>query len=277
VVAKGDEIAGRRRRRNRWLIVIFTLILPPVLWFSVLEAGTAGVRSILRPATQAKNLAVPAESGTPAVRDREQVPEADRTPASTENCDRMTVLVDRSHRLPADYAPDDLVSLRERGVPTLGGDALLRREAAENLVRLVAAATAEGEELAVASAYRSYEDQRISYTRLVSIYGAGAGRTSAPPGHSQHQLGTAVDFTNAAVGYEVHRLFGQTSAFQWLLDHSQDHGFVLAYPSGGESKTGYRWEPWHYRYIGVSNAERMRESGLGLQGFLTREGVSPEC
>ncbi len=197
--------------------------------------------------------------------------------ATVETCGDERVLVDRSHGLPEDYVPEDLISLPNSGVPTLGGrEMLLRREATEHLKGLVSAAAAEGEELVVASAFRSYADQRVSYGRLKSIYGAGADAMSATPGHSQHQLGTAVDFTNAAVGYQVKRRFGFTSASGWLAEHAPEHGFVLAYPPGGD-ESGYGWEPWHYRYLGVQNAERFEQSGLTLEGFLVREGVMPDC
>ena len=129
----------------------------------------------------------------------------------------------------------------------------------------------------MASAYRSYEDQQALYDRLSVVYGTEADLTSARPGHSQHQLGTAVDFTNAAAGYEVWERFGQTSAYPWLLEHAHEHGFVLAYPRGKEAETGYEWEPWHYRYVGVNEAERIAEAGLSLQEFLVREGVVPHC
>ena len=198
--------------------------------------------------------------------------------APAETCGDLRVLVDRSHSLPPDFVPDDLVALQAYGVPTLGSDVLqLQREAAEHLGRLVEAAAVDGEELVVASAYRSYEEQQISHERLESVYGAGAKGTSATPGHSQHQLGTAVDFTNAAVGYQVWLPFGETTAYWWLEHHAWEHGFVLAYPKGKEEETGYRWEPWHYRYVGVENARRLEESGLSLQEFLEREGVMPLC
>jgi D-alanyl-D-alanine carboxypeptidase len=197
--------------------------------------------------------------------------------AKVDTCDDERVLVDRSHALPPDYVPEDLVSLPGTGVPTLGGrEMLLRREAAWHLRDLVSAAAADGEELVVASAFRSYADQQVSYARLKSIYGAGADAMSATPGHSQHQLGTAVDFTNAAAAYQVKRRFGYTSASAWLLENATEHGFVLAYPPGGD-ESGYRWEPWHYRYVGTHDAERLERSGLSLQGFLQREGVLPKC
>ena len=193
------------------------------------------------------------------------------------SCDDARALVDRSHPLPPDYAPEDLVSLRSYGIPALGGETRLRREAAERLRDLVSAAANGGEELVVASAYRSYEDQQALFDRLSGVYGTDAGLTSARPGHSQHQLGTAVDFTNAAAGYEVWERFGQTSAYAWLLEHAHEHGFVLAYPRGKEAETGYEWEPWHYRYVGAEYAEQVVEGGLSLQGFLVREGVVPRC
>ena len=218
-------------------------------------------------------------AGEPLNVERANATQVVSTPATPEeSCDDLSVLVDRSHTLPPDYAPDDLVSLSEYNVPTLGGaEMLLRREAAGHLRRLVKAAAADGEELVVASAYRSYAHQRASYARLTSIYGTEAGEMSARPGHSQHQLGTAVDFTNAAAGYEIWDYFGDTSAYWWLKNHAREHGFVLSYPRSKEGETGYRWEPWHYRYVGARNVERLEQSGLSLQEFLAREGVLPRC
>ena len=261
--AKGFVDGARRlRRRAEWLAVILVLLSVPTLWFLLQQIDSASVPPVARPATQAISLP--------------QAPEATRS-ETPGRCDDPKVLVDRSHALPADYAPDDLVSLRGLGVPILGQDVMLRREAAVNLESLVASAAAAGEELSVASGYRSYEDQRASYARLVSVFGKGADRTSAPPGHSQHQLGTAVDFTNAAVGYEVMRSFGRTTASGWLQEHAHEHGFVLSYPPGRHARTGYHWEPWHYRYVGEDNARRARENPLGLQGLLLQEGVLPDC
>ena len=184
--------------------------------------------------------------------------------------------MDRSHSLPSDYEPTDLVPLQDYGVPTLGSE-VLRREAAEHLGSLVEDAQAEGEELVVASAYRSYEDQQLSHQRLMSVFGTGAGRTSATQGHSQHQLGTAVDFTNAAAGYQLWVPFAQTSAHWWLEQHAREYGYVLAYPRGKQEQTGYEWEPWHYRYMGVRDAKRIEDSGQSLQEFLESVGTTPHC
>jgi len=257
-----------------------TLASMLVLGFLFVEAEQAikirpVIQPTMRPSSQTDD-ATGTASREPLNLQRMEAARAATLPAPEESCDDLRVLVDRSHPLPPDYVPEDLGSLWTYGIPTLGGgEMLLRREAAEHLSRLVEDAGVDGEELVVASAYRSYADQQVSYARLTSIYGEEAGEMSASPGHSQHQLGTAVDFTNAVAGYEVWRHFGNTSAFWWLHKHAPEYGFVLAYPHGNE--TGYRWEPWHYRYIGAENAERLEESGLSLQAFLMREGVLPRC
>lgn len=193
------------------------------------------------------------------------------------SCDDLRVLVDLKNPLPRSYVPQDLVSLSSYGIPLLGEDMLLRHEATEHLSRLMEQASAAGEELIVGSAYRSFEDQEVTFDNYTALYGEGAGGVSAPPGHSQHQLGTAVDFTNRMADYELWQPFGDTSASKWLLKHAKEHGFVLSYPGGQEAETGYNWEPWHYRYIGIANIRRMEASGLSLQSFLAREGVLPRC
>jgi D-alanyl-D-alanine carboxypeptidase len=272
--------ARKRRRRDRLLVGAMALASVLVLGFLFAEAEQAikirpVVQPTIRPSSQTAD-ATETESEEPLNLQRMEAARAATLPAPEESCDDLRVLVDRSHPLPPDYVPEDLVPLWIYGIPTLGGgEMLLRREVAEHLSRMVEDAAADGEELVVASAYRSYADQQASYARLTSIYGAEAGEMSASPGHSQHQLGTAVDFTNAAAGYEIWQYFGDTSASWWLRRYAPEYGFVLAYPHG--KVTGYRWEPWHYRYIGTENAERLEESGLSLQAFLLREGVLPRC
>jgi zinc D-Ala-D-Ala carboxypeptidase len=275
--------ARRKRRRDRWLIGAMILASLLVVGFSFAEATTqVRVRAVVRPAVYPGPQVADFEKvgGDEHLNiERANATQVQPSPAAPEDsCDDLSVLVDRTHTLPPDYAPDDLVPLSEYRVPTLGSaEMLLRREAAGHLRRMVKAAAADGEELVVASAYRSYADQRMSFARLSSIYGTDAGEMSARPGHSQHQLGTAVDFTNADASYEIWGYFGDTSAYLWLRDHAREYGFVLAYPRSKEAETGYQWEPWHFRYVGARNVERLEESGLSLQEFLAQEGVLPRC
>jgi D-alanyl-D-alanine carboxypeptidase len=221
-----------------------------------------------------EGIAVPMGPSTPAAEVSKQSMRKPSSSATT--CDDLGVLVDRSHSLPSEYAPEDLVPLQDYGVPAPDSE-MLRREAAEHLGRLVKGAAAAGEDLEAASGYRSFEEQRRSHKRLMGVFGAEAGRMSATPGHSQHQLGTAVDFTNATLGHQITGDFARTSAYRWLERHAWEYGFVLAYPRGKEDETRYEWEPWHYRYVGVENAKRLEESDLSLQEFLEREGTTPHC
>jgi len=251
-----------KRRRGKWLAVFLALLFAFGVGHSMVGLAEETKASSVEPDAPAAGLSKDKTRKTSS--------------SSAISCDDLSVLVDRSHSLPSDYVPKDLVPLRDYGVPTLGSG-VLRREAAEHLGRLVEDATADREKLVVASAYRSYEEQQLSHERLKSVFGPAAGRLSATPGHSQHQLGTAVDITNAAAGYKLGMPFAQTSAYRWLEHHAWEYGFVLAYPRGKVEQTGYQWEPWHYRYVGVEHASRLEKSDLSLQEFLENTGITPHC
>jgi zinc D-Ala-D-Ala carboxypeptidase len=253
--------SGERRRRGRRLAVFLALLFAFGVGHSIVGLAQGRIASSVG-------------SDAPAV--GEPKDKTRKVASSATTCDDLGVLVDRSHSLPPDYVPIGLVPLRDYGVPTLGSE-VLRREAAEHLGRLVEGAAADGEKLVVASAYRSYEDQQRSHESLRSVLGTSAGRLSATAGHSQHQLGTAVDFTDAAVGYKLGVPFARTSDYRWLEHHAWEYGFVLAYPRGEEERTGYRWEPWHYRYVGVRDAKRIEDSDQSLQRFLESVGTRPHC
>jgi zinc D-Ala-D-Ala carboxypeptidase len=272
---------ARKHRGHGPRLGIFALVFTFGVCWSFLGWGGKGIASPIEPSTPAAEWSWPSNSANKVSPTREdesskghETKEQARKSATT--CHEVRVLVDRMHSLPPDYVPKDLVPLQDYRVPTLGND-VLRSEAAESLGHLVEGAAANGEELVVASAYRSYEEQHFSHERLMSVFGTDADGMSAAPGHSQHQLGTAIDFTNAAAGYQVWRPFAQTSAYWWLEHHAWEYGFVLAYPRGKEEQTGYRWEPWHYRYVGVEDAKRLEKKNLSLQEFLEHKGARPHC
>ncbi len=204
-------------------------------------------------------------------------PQRTAPPPPPGSCEDPLALVDQGHPLPRDYVAGDLVPLVHYGIRTLRGDAALRRVAAEGLARLMEAAEAAGEDLVVASAYRSFEEQHAIHAGLTALYGEETRRISARAGHSEHQLGTTVDFTNAEVGYGLGSVFEDTAAYRWLLEHAHDYGFVQSYRRGKEKETGYEAESWHYRYVGVENARRLEATDLSLRAFLMREGVVPRC
>jgi D-alanyl-D-alanine carboxypeptidase len=188
------------------------------------------------------------------------------------SCEHLLVMVGSNHVLPPDYIPEDLVYLNAYGIVTRGSEDMLRYEATVQLGRLLSAAASDGEEVLVASGYRSYTEQAGTFAWFREEYGEEAEKLSAPPGQSEHQLGTAVDFTTSEVGYELVAAFGDTSAGEWLMEHAAEYGFVLSYGQE-ETETGVGWEPWHYRYIGVEAAQRAKESGENLFAFLARQGV----
>jgi D-alanyl-D-alanine carboxypeptidase len=177
--------------------------------------------------------------------------------------------VNQERALPPDFEPPDLVPVT--GIPVVNQGMLLRRVALEALRRLAAAAQAEGLRLFVSSAYRSYRTQVAVHNYWVQVLGpARAVRVSARPGHSEHQLGTAVDLTSPRVNYQLTEAFGETPEGRWLGANAHRFGFVMSYPAGKEEITGYDYEPWHFRYVGVDVATYVHEAGLSLEEYFRR-------
>ncbi|MDR1902226.1 MAG: M15 family metallopeptidase [Treponema sp.] len=158
----------------------------------------------------------------------------------------LRLLVDKQHPLPDRYAPDDLVELGGRASYQVNRSGLLLRRAAEEaLEEMATAAKAEGITLTASSAYRSYDYQIEVYARNVRQMGqAAADRESARPGYSQHQTGLVVDFGS------IDDSFAETRAGRWMTANAGRFGWSLSFPYGYEAVTGYRWESWHYRYVG---------------------------
>lgn len=182
----------------------------------------------------------------------------------------LLVLVNKKFQLPSDYEPDDLVDLGSTGIPGSSGK-LGRKVIIEQLTALGEAAEKDGIDLAIKSAYRSYNTQVSTYNYWVSVEdgnSAKADEYSARPGHSQHQLGTTIDFTSPECNYCIGNEFSNTKASRWLSNNARKYGFVISYPNEGEFFTGYQAESWHYRFIGVENAVCHRDSNLVLDLWL---------
>lgn len=177
------------------------------------------------------------------------------------NSDRkLFLLVDKKHGLPREYEPNDLVTLDGYGIRTGRPNLQLRKSAAQALSRMAEEAQKEGIELFVSSAYRSFQYQSTVYQRVVRELGQeAADRESAKPGFSQHQLGTSVDFGS------ISDAFTGTPMERWLHRRAWEFGFSLSYPEGKEAETGYRYESWHYRFLGKEATQLEREFFFGSQ------------
>ncbi|MDR3333732.1 MAG: M15 family metallopeptidase [Treponema sp.] len=157
----------------------------------------------------------------------------------------LRVLVDKGHALPRGYAPTDLMELQNGSYRVSRQRLMLRRPAVEALEAMATAARQEGVTLMASSTYRSYAYQETVYARNVRESGQEtADRESARPGHSQHQLGLVVDFGS------IDDSFANTTAGRWILVNASRFGWSISFPQGYEQVTGYRWECWHYRYVG---------------------------
>lgn len=185
-------------------------------------------------------------------------------------------LVDTVYRLPADYVPPDLVPLTRAG---FADERLVRELLIADLTELRQAAEALGHPIEVQSAYRSYSYQEQTFAYWVAQEGREAAlSSSARPGHSEHQLGTAIDLRSAggAAPWDLED-WGQSAAGSWLIENSWRYGFVLSYPQDSRELTCYIYEPWHYRYVGRETAALIHESGLTPREWLWNHATAPEA
>ena len=173
-------------------------------------------------------------------------------------------LIDKKHTASSSYAPKDLVSLKKNSLFDLNKAGMrIRPEAYSALNEMAQAALNDGIRLLVSSAYRSYSYQENLFNYWVSVDGLEeAERESSRPGTSQHQLGIAVDFGSISDDFD------KTQMGQWIYKNAADYGWSLSFPKGYEDVTGYRWECWHFRYIG-KNACRFQQKWFGgIQQFM---------
>ena len=173
-------------------------------------------------------------------------------------------LIDKTHKVGADYEPKHLKKLVANDDYIINKTTLsLRQDAADALAEMGRAAKKDGVTLDVSSTYRSYETQERTFNYWVSVDGLEeAERESARPGTSQHQLGAAVDFGNIEDSYAL------TDGCKWLNKHSQEYGWSLSFPQGYEDITGYRWECWHFRYIGIEACRFQKKWFSDIQQFM---------
>jgi zinc D-Ala-D-Ala carboxypeptidase len=181
------------------------------------------------------------------------------------------------------YVPPDLVRLGDYlpGSVSLP-DMLMRQAAAASLGKLVKAMRADGLKPTVLSAYRSYAEQVVAHDAWVASDPANANAVSALPGHSEHQLGTVLDFGSPEIPFmtgsttdKFSPLFADTGEGRWLTEHADEYGFTMTNPPGAQPWTGLTFEPWHYRFVGIGLASYLKASGYFLTEYLfkVRQGL----
>lgn len=169
------------------------------------------------------------------------------------------LLVNSEHRLSEDYVPEGLVNLYEQrhSFRLASSEIYLTRETYEAMERMFAAAEADNVNgFIVTSGYRDYQ-------RQAEIYAESEPGLAQEPGASEHQTGMAFDVTT-----ETNDGFESTEQYAWLRAHAHEYGFIQRYPANKADETGISYEPWHYRYVGVEAATRIREADMTLEAFI---------
>lgn len=179
-----------------------------------------------------------------------------------ENPDDLLVLVNKNNKLYEGFIPNNLEVIN---LNYAIGKKLLRSDAKEAFEKLCESAKKLGYDIKAESTYRDYYYQEKLYNNYVKEYGnIYADNCSARPGHSEHQTGLAIDVRGSSGDYND---FEKTEEFIWMMNNAYKYNFILRYPKGKEHITGFKYEPWHYRYIGEC-AKEIYQKRLTLEEYL---------
>lgn len=177
------------------------------------------------------------------------------TPSDTN--DQLLILANKYTYLDANYKPDDLVTVEE--------NFMVRKEVKDAYQKMSQQAQQEGLSFHMNSAYRSYQSQQQVYQEYQQKFGQSyADKYASRPGYSEHQTGLAIDITTRRVRFNS---FDETEEYKWLQAHAHEYGFILRFPKGLEKITGYHYEPWHYRYVGVEAATKIKQENITFEEY----------
>lgn len=185
-------------------------------------------------------------------------------PLSKDKASKLDVIVNKYYKLDKDYEPEDLTVINSKFA---SGTQKLRKEAAGKFEEMASDMLKENLKIYAGSTYRSYSYQEGLYNRYVKKDGFKEAETySARAGYSEHQLGLAVDIVNGKWNY----LSENDKEYTWLVNNSYKYGFILRYPHESEYITGYVFEDWHFRYLGIDLATKVYESKLTYDEYIAR-------
>ncbi len=171
-------------------------------------------------------------------------------------------IVNKNNKLTSDYVPSDLELIDNEYAYE---DKYLRHEAKVAFENMASDAKRDRFNIIAVSTYRSYEYQDKLYNGYVKDKGFYyADMASARKGHSEHQTGLAVDVSNNTLDYDN---FEDTKEFTWMINNSYKYGFILRYPKAKFHITGFKYEPWHYRYVGIDTAKYIHDNDITLEEY----------
>ena len=181
----------------------------------------------------------------------------------------VLVLVNKLHAVSKNYKPTDMVAIK--GSYTTNQGLEMKADAYKAFKKMRKAAKADGIRFKICSAYRTYSTQKWLYNNYLNTMGKKLRNIrSAYPGRSEHHTGYAIDLVTKSTGWTLTQDFAKTSEGKWINKHCAEYGFIIRYPKGKTDITGYDYEPWHLRYVGVDAAEEITEQGITLEEYLKR-------
>ncbi len=196
----------------------------------------------------------------------------DSVAAGLTACDQRSVspdlltVVTQQFGLPPSYQPPDLVPLADHvGNDVVRGEALLVSASIVGpLTQMVNDMHAAGLQPSILSAYRGYDEQAMAWHWWSGQYPDRVAIMSARAGHSEHQLGTTIDFGSPEIDHLFHVDFANTAEGLWLAQNAPSYGFTMTYPDNTYATTGFKYEPWHFRYVGAALSAELAASGQHL-------------
>ena len=178
---------------------------------------------------------------------------------TVDNPNDLLVLVNKFYALPSGIEPNDLIQVES---------VKMQREAGEALKEMATAMRNDGLKIILQSGYRSEDTQSYLYNRYVARDGKEEADTySARPNHSEHQTGLAIDVSHDGT---LEEYFEDTPQFEWLQDNAHKYGFILRYPKDKVYMTGYTYEPWHYRYVGIEVATLIKNENITFEEYYVK-------
>lgn len=182
------------------------------------------------------------------------------------NPNNNLVLVNKFNQLPSNYIPHDLEKIDTKYANDYK---YVRKVVKQAFEKLSKDAKKLGYDIIATSTFRSWKYQHSLYQYYVKEKGREyADNCSARPGHSEHQTGLAIDVMGENKDYN---LFQESNSFEWMKENAHKYGFIMRYPSGKEHITGFKYEPWHYRYVGKEAAKIIFEKQITLEEYLHKK------